>query len=243
MARDLLSGPPMHSDLTHSLALLLDPADAPKRASRLLERLTSPLRLGLASTHALAATRLVSPAEAERIRAAFALAAAALAAPPAAPLTAPELVAAAVPELWTSPSEELWVVAVDSGLRPVCRDLAARGGPASCAARPTDVLRRVVVAGATGLFLLHNHPSGDPTPSRQDRRFTDEVARRARDLDLQLHDHLVVGGLSWASCVTAAVGTIDPALRRPRPATGRTRRRPTSSGALALRPRLRRTAS
>lgn len=233
----------MQRDLTHCLALLLDPHDAPRRASGLLERLTSPLRLGLTSTDALAATGLVSPAEAQRIRAAFSLAAAALAAPPATPLTTPRLVASAVPELWTCPTEELWVVAVDTGLRPVCRDLAARGGPASCAVRPTDVLRRVVGAGATGMFLLHNHPSGDPTPSRQDRRFTAEVARRARDLDLQLHDHLVVGGLAWASCATADTGTIEPRVRRRRAARRRTQRRVVASGRAATPRQLRRAGS
>jgi DNA repair protein RadC len=53
--------------------------------------------------------------------------------------------------------------------------------------------RAALREGAAGLVLLHNHPSGDPTPSREDRRLTRQLADGARLLDLRLHDHIIIG--------------------------------------------------
>ena len=53
-----------------------------------------------------------------------------------------------------------------------------------------DALRE----GATGLLLSHNHPSGDPTPSRADIAATHLLARTAEALGIRVHDHLVIGG-------------------------------------------------
>ena len=47
--------------------------------------------------------------------------------------------------------------------------------------------------GATGVILAHNHPSGDPTPSREDVRLTRQLVECSRLLDLPVHDHVIVG--------------------------------------------------
>ncbi len=54
-------------------------------------------------------------------------------------------------------------------------------------------LMHTEVEGAASLILVHNHPSGDPTPSREDLRLTRQLADAARLLDLRLHDHIIVG--------------------------------------------------
>jgi DNA repair protein RadC len=55
--------------------------------------------------------------------------------------------------------------------------------------------------GAASIILVHNHPSGDPTPSREDVRLTRQIADAARLLDLNLHDHLIIGNgtEAWVS--------------------------------------------
>lgn len=58
---------------------------------------------------------------------------------------------------------------------------------------PREVVRRALELSASSLILVHNHPSGDPTPSRADVDMTKQVVEAARPLNVTIHDHLVVG--------------------------------------------------
>ena len=58
---------------------------------------------------------------------------------------------------------------------------------------PREVVKRALELGASSIVMVHNHPSGDPTPSREDIAMTKEVKAAAAVLDIQLHDHLVIG--------------------------------------------------
>src|ERR1700687_3329906 len=58
---------------------------------------------------------------------------------------------------------------------------------------PREILKRALLARAAGLILYHNHPSGDPSPSREDREFTRRLAPAAEALGVRLLDHIVVG--------------------------------------------------
>ncbi|MGQ0741871.1 MAG: JAB domain-containing protein, partial [Alphaproteobacteria bacterium] len=62
-----------------------------------------------------------------------------------------------------------------------------------------EVVKRALELGATAMILVHNHPSGDPTPSRADISMTREVAAAAKALNIEVHDHLVVGRGGHAS--------------------------------------------
>lgn len=64
---------------------------------------------------------------------------------------------------------------------------------------PREVVRRALEVSASALILVHNHPSGDPTPSRADIDMTRQVVEAARVFGLQVHDHLVVGREGTAS--------------------------------------------
>lgn len=57
---------------------------------------------------------------------------------------------------------------------------------------PREIVRRALELGATALILVHNHPSGDPTPSDSDIVMTEEIIRAARALDIMVHDHLII---------------------------------------------------
>ena len=58
---------------------------------------------------------------------------------------------------------------------------------------PREVVKRALEHGASALILVHNHPSGDPTPSRADIEVTSQIAAAARALSIRVHDHLVIG--------------------------------------------------
>ena len=58
---------------------------------------------------------------------------------------------------------------------------------------PREVVRRALELSATSVILVHNHPSGDPTPSKADIDITRQVVEAARTLGISVHDHLVVG--------------------------------------------------
>jgi DNA repair protein RadC len=64
---------------------------------------------------------------------------------------------------------------------------------------PREIVKRALELGASAMILVHNHPSGDPTPSRADIEMTREIAAAAKPLKIAIHDHLVVGRSGHAS--------------------------------------------
>ena len=64
---------------------------------------------------------------------------------------------------------------------------------------PREVVKRALELSSTALILVHNHPSGDPTPSAADIRMTQDIAAIAKPLGIALHDHIIVGRQGHAS--------------------------------------------
>ncbi len=64
---------------------------------------------------------------------------------------------------------------------------------------PREIVRRALDLGASAVILVHNHPSGDPTPSRADIEMTREIVAAAKALRISVHDHLVIGRSGHAS--------------------------------------------
>jgi DNA repair protein RadC len=95
--------------------------------------------------------------------------------------------------------EQVWVLSLDgkNGLRGARR--IAEGGLHGCSLQPRDVLRAVVRDAASSFVLVHNHPSGDPTPSAEDIELTAAVARAASVIGTPLVDHVIVAGAEHAS--------------------------------------------
>ena len=74
------------------------------------------------------------------------------------------------------------------------RDEAMGSGTVNAApVYPREIVKRALELGASGLILVHNHPSGDPQPSRDDIAMTKSVIEAGRHLGLSVHDHVVVG--------------------------------------------------
>lgn len=94
--------------------------------------------------------------------------------------------------------EELWLLAVDGRSRLRAVRCIAKGGLHGLGVRAADPIRIALRAAASGFVLVHNHPSGDPTPSAEDIAFTHRVAAAAATVGTPLLDHVVVarGGFS-----------------------------------------------
>jgi DNA repair protein RadC len=64
---------------------------------------------------------------------------------------------------------------------------------------PREVIKRALELSATALILVHNHPSGDPTPSRDDIVMTQQIRAAVEALSVVLHDHIIIGNGRWTS--------------------------------------------
>jgi DNA repair protein RadC len=96
------------------------------------------------------------------------------------------------PRLATMEHEEVWLLGLDArnGLRLVKR--VAQGGAHGCAVMPRDILRPALREGASAIILVHNHPSGDPTPSPDDVLMTRALATACDAVGIALLDHVIV---------------------------------------------------
>jgi DNA repair protein RadC len=77
--------------------------------------------------------------------------------------------------------------------------LVTRGILDASLIHPREVFRPAVLAGAAAVILVHNHPSGDPTPSAEDRAVTRQLVEAGRVVGIPVLDHVVVAGLRWCS--------------------------------------------
>ena len=79
---------------------------------------------------------------------------------------------------------------------------------------PREIFLRAIRWGAVNILLLHNHPSGDPTPSRMDREVTERISRAGHLLGIELIDHLIIGDLCYTSlrecgCISDQIPSSD----------------------------------
>jgi DNA repair protein RadC len=95
--------------------------------------------------------------------------------------------------------EELRVVLLNTKNVVLRVSIVYQGNVASSLVRVGELFRDAVRLNATGIILVHNHPSGDPTPSPDDLHLTAEALAAGRLLDIQLLDHLVIGHDAWIS--------------------------------------------
>ncbi|MCW1883458.1 DNA repair protein RadC [Luteolibacter flavescens] len=110
------------------------------------------------------------------------------------PLDTPEVIYKAfAPRLAWIRHEQLLVALVDTRLRHDGTVEVSTGTLTETAAHPREILRPVITRGAYGFVLVHNHPSGDPTPSAADDRFTRRLVEAAELLQLKFLDHIIIG--------------------------------------------------
>lgn len=90
------------------------------------------------------------------------------------------------------PVEEVRLLYLDRKNRLIADERQGRGTVDHTPLYPREVVKRALELGASALIVVHNHPSGDPTPSQADIAMTRQLAEAAAALGLVLHDHLIV---------------------------------------------------
>ena len=103
--------------------------------------------------------------------------------------------------------EAFWILPLDSQhrLAGVGPAVITRGILNSSLVHPREVFRAAIEANAAAIVLVHNHPSGDPTPSPDDRVITEQLAAAGRLLDIPVHDHVVIGQGRYTSFAEAGL--------------------------------------
>jgi DNA repair protein RadC len=109
------------------------------------------------------------------------------------------------PRLEDLPVEEFHVAILDAQHR-LERDVTiTRGLLTSSLVHPREVFREAIAERAAALILVHNHPSGDPTPSPDDRMVTEQLVAAGKLLDIPVHDHIIIGRGRYLSFAEAGL--------------------------------------
>ena len=95
--------------------------------------------------------------------------------------------------------ERVRVLYLDTKNRLVLDHNAGDGTVDEAAIHPREVIRKAFDVGATALILVHNHPSGNPEPSRADIQITQRIIEAGRHVGITVHDHVIVGSEGHAS--------------------------------------------
>lgn len=150
----------------------------------------------------------IGPGKAARLAAAFEIAArlGREERPPRVRIREPsDVVAILGPRLRDLTVEEFHLLALDTQSQVVREILVTRGILNSSLVHPREVFRAAIAESAAGIIVAHNHPSGDPTPSPQDREVTRQLASAGQLLDLPVYDHVIIAGDRWLSFAQAGL--------------------------------------
>jgi DNA repair protein RadC len=94
--------------------------------------------------------------------------------------------------------EHFWVVLLNAQNHYLLAHMVSTGTQSATLVHPREVPGPALREGASALVLIHNHPSGDTTPSREDTRPTRQLVEATQLMDLRIHDHVVIGNGSGA---------------------------------------------
>ena len=103
------------------------------------------------------------------------------------------------PRLALSPNESMWALFLDVRGQPLGFEQVALGTLTACLVHPREVLGPAIRIRAAQIVLVHNHPSGDPSPSDDDYRLTERMMEAGQLLGIPVVDHVVIGKAGFAS--------------------------------------------
>lgn len=92
-----------------------------------------------------------------------------------------------------APVERVRVLHLNAKNRLIRDELVSEGSIDQAALHVREVIRRAIELGSAAIILVHNHPSGDPTPSRDDIALTRQIIEAGRHMNIAVHDHVIVG--------------------------------------------------
>lgn len=97
------------------------------------------------------------------------------------------------PRLAYEKREHVLIILLDSKLRATRTIALSKGNATTALCEPRDVLHHVIINQASAFVLVHNHPSGDPSPSRQDRALTRSIKEASEIMRIRFVDHMIIG--------------------------------------------------
>lgn len=107
--------------------------------------------------------------------------------------------------------ENLIVVALDNRLRPYAWHRVSIGAIDQTMAHPREIFRPIIAAGAAGFVMMHNHPCGDPLPSKADEDTTKRIVDCGRIVGINLLEHVIIGrGSGWRNYFSFRYGGFIP---------------------------------
>jgi DNA repair protein RadC len=95
--------------------------------------------------------------------------------------------------------EALVVIPIDAKLKPLGINIAHVGSLTESTTHPREIFKYAILTNAYGIFIAHNHPAGDPEPSREDCIFTRKIKEAGELLGIKLIDHVIVAGETYFS--------------------------------------------
>ncbi len=96
-------------------------------------------------------------------------------------------------------NEQARVLFLDVKNRLIADEVQNRGSVSQTMVYPREIMRRALELNASAIVLVHNHPSGDPTASKDDLTMTKDVQRAGAALSISVIDHLIIAGTRWVS--------------------------------------------
>lgn len=109
------------------------------------------------------------------------------------PIRSPRDVLPLVQHFAEAPKEHFVSLLLNTRHRPIAVDVVSVGSLASSIVHPREVFRPAIERGAAALILVHNHPSGDPSPSEDDLDITQRLVRVGETIGIEILDHLILG--------------------------------------------------
>jgi DNA repair protein RadC len=103
------------------------------------------------------------------------------------------------PDLIDIDHEEFWIVLVNRSNRIIKKLRVSVGGVAGTVADPKIIFKKAIEDLASGIILVHNHPSGNISPSQVDRDLTKKMKEAGKHLEIQVLDHIIIGGQKYFS--------------------------------------------
>ena len=95
--------------------------------------------------------------------------------------------------------ENFWVIHLNGRNTMICVELISVGCATSSIVHPREVFRRAMANGAVAIIVGHNHPSGDPSPSTDDRRLTERLVNAGQILGIKVLDHVIIASEGFVS--------------------------------------------
>jgi DNA repair protein RadC len=106
--------------------------------------------------------------------------------------------------------EHFVAILLDGRHRPIAYQVVSVGTATASLVHPREVFQTAVALGAVALIVAHSHPSGDPTPSSEDREVTGRLARAGEILGIRVLDHVIVAARGYCSLRERCADLFDP---------------------------------